>query len=177
MIDLKLFQLTAERITYQIQTASKSRYVNYAGLIPVKEDESIYPNPINAKIFAMLGGDAVRYSILEIDDQCQPIIMTVPFQGCDAHISNFIMAENLEEFLGLGYHNGWFFLEQLAYQPEWTFDYFKIEMTSPELLEDGFDLVKRLRDALGYSFVPLRKERIQELDELYFDKLEFGDPL
>ena len=42
--------------------------------------------------------------------------MTVPMS--DQH--SIVVAETLTEFLGLGYHVGWFSLEQLAYDVTWT---------------------------------------------------------
>ena len=77
-----------------------------------------YPDtPMNSVTFASTGGDGVHFGVLTTlvsDGQDGPVVMTVPLKG------NVVIAESVREFLELGYHHGWFHLEQLAYRPAWT---------------------------------------------------------
>lgn len=80
--------------------------------------------PTGAMTFATTGGDGVHYSYF-VDSRLPPgvvpIAMTVPMKF---DRPNVIVADTFDEFLGLGYHVGWFSLEQLVYDPEETVEYF-----------------------------------------------------
>ncbi len=88
---------------------------------------------------------------------------------------NWILGENLNEFLSLGYYNGWFPLEQLCYENEWVFKFYQgdnhEELESPE--DELF--TEKLRSKLGYGFIPLNEARLGELRKKYFHLLEFED--
>jgi hypothetical protein len=70
--------------------------------------------PRNCKPFAHTGGNGVHFSLLEIpsgDVSLQPVVMTNPA----AAGASLIVGENLRDFLSLGYHCGFFIMEQLSY--------------------------------------------------------------
>ena len=75
--------------------------------------------PLNCRTFARTGGEGVHFSLLTHDgciDSDSPVVMTNP----DTSRSNFVVGENLFDFLCLGYYRGYFALEQLSYDREET---------------------------------------------------------
>lgn len=78
--------------------------------------------PINSVAFASTGGDGVHFSLVDLGDgpaESSPVVMTVPMAFGDDLRSNWVLGADLREFLALGFHGGWFTLEQLAYDPAW----------------------------------------------------------
>jgi hypothetical protein len=129
-------------------------------------------SPQNAVTFASTGGDGVHFGLMQLPELAPdklPVVMTVPMS--DAH--NIVVAESFEEFLGLGYRLGWFFLEQLAYDPAGTVTYFAGADPDSEECEA---LLERIRLSLGLWHVPLTAERIQHLQARYAPLLEVPDP-
>ena len=121
--------------------------------------------PANALTFASTGGDGVHYGLLELigaGAESWPVVMTVPM----ADTQNLVIAADLREFLGLGYHVGWFSLEGLVYgDPEGTVDYFSAPDTESS---DRETMLATLRSEVPISYVRLSLVRIQAL------QLEFG---
>lgn len=75
--------------------------------------------PRNCKPFAHTGGNGVHFSLLRIspgETSPQPVVMTNPA----ASGRSLIVGENLRDFLSLGYHCGFFIMEQLSYDLETT---------------------------------------------------------
>jgi hypothetical protein len=142
--------------------------VHFCGLEPVDSDLSLESIPKNSIQFASTGGDAVfslvtNYKNLTGD---QPIVMTVPVVG-----QNIVVSENLEEFLGIGYYNGWSALEQLVYDFDKTLDYYSITDSSLSKEEKNFIIL--IRNEFTVKPSPLTKDRLDQLRMKYFDSLEF----
>ena len=176
-ISLEEFRKVVNDTAKSVQEEFPDLFFDYAGMIP-NEDESFRydSSPINTEVFAMTGGDGVHYSLLKVSDNVQPIIMTVPMCfGNSMKSYNRIIAENLYEFLGIGFYNGWFFIEQLCYDNEKAINFY-----SNENKEDGYIIegdthfVKKLRTKLGYKHVPLNNKRLKELETKHFHKLKFN---
>ena len=78
--------------------------------------------PKNSCSFAHTGGEGVHFSFLgnrsEVND-ASPVIVTIPMVAFDH--PNFIVGENLFDFLCFGMYRGFFALEQLGYNFEETF--------------------------------------------------------
>jgi hypothetical protein len=120
--------------------------------------------PRTAKTFASTGGDGVHYSYLQISEASSGatlIVMTMPANDQ----LNFVVAENFDEFFGLGYHVGWFALEQIAYSPEWARLYFANE--DPEARDEARARLAALRSELGIRYIPLNIQRIEMLTSRY----------
>lgn len=128
--------------------------------------------PLNTLTFASTGGDGVHYGLLSFSgvpsDQI-PIVMTVPMSDQN----NIVVAETLEEFLGLGYYVGWFSLEQLAYDFDEAISYFNQpdSETWPEKEEE----LRAIRKALQIKHAALSFERIRHLNEKYLSSLLLPD--
>jgi hypothetical protein len=174
IIHLSDLQRAVAGIADIISRNRPSLYLDYAGIRPADDSHRYTSTPTNVKVFGSTGGDGVHYSLLEISDTIQPVVVTVPCNYGDtpAHY-NIILGENLNEFLSLGYYNGWFPLEQLCYDKSWAIDFYATESIREESGDTLF--IKALRETLGYPHIPLNLERIDELQRLYFDKLQF-DP-
>jgi hypothetical protein len=137
-------------------------------LVPPLERWEYFCTPLNTLTFATTGGDGVHYGLLQMPGfACdeQPIVMTVPM----GNHSNLVVAESLEEFLGLGYFVGWFSLEQLAYDASDAVSYFAQAdaEASPEKEEE----LSILRDALQIRYTALSLKRIQHLNVKYLSLL------
>jgi hypothetical protein len=121
--------------------------------------------PKTALTFATTGGDGVHYSYF-IDSRLAPgvvpIAMTVPMHFDQP---NVIVADTFDEFFGLGYHVGWFSLEQLVYEPEETVEYFA--QPDPDDWEDKTMLLELLRTRLQIRPVALLLERTAALTRQY----------
>jgi hypothetical protein len=101
--------------------------------------------------------------------------MSVPMNyGNSIKNYNWVIGENLNEFLSLGYYNGWFSIEQLAYKIEWVLDYYS-KNNSDEHSEAETHFILALKERFQYKHVPLEAARLKQLGELYFDKLKFDN--
>lgn len=75
--------------------------------------------PRDSVTFGYTGGDGVHFGMLcapgapDADPDDGPVVMTVPM----GRVKCIVLAESLAEFLALGAADGWFGLEQLAYDP------------------------------------------------------------
>ena len=130
--------------------------------------------PKSACTFASTGGDGVHYSYLvlpDLDVESGPIVMTLPANDQ----LNYVIAETLEEFLGLGFHTGWFALEQIAYDPDWALDYFS--SPNDESDETQQERLKFLQDMLCIRYVPLDLARVDALTHKYADYLHVPSEL
>lgn len=180
IISLEKCQEAIQNSAYEIQQAFPDLPFDYAGMIPANDKSSRYDcTPLNTLVFAHTGGEGVHYSLLKISGSIQPIVMTVPMNfGNSLKGYNRILGENLNEFLSLGYYNGWFSLEQLCYQPDWAIDFYNNEWPDDELQSRGdFQFIKKLRSKLGYEHLPLNLNRLKALEEKYFDQLQFKDSI
>lgn len=177
IITLETFRQVSETLAEEIVKAFPDFYFGHAGLLPNNNDRFGYEcTPLNTTIFAHTGGDGVHYSLLELSETIQPVVMTVPMNfGDDATAYNLILGENLYEFLSLGFYNGWFHLENLCYQKEWIIEYYSGEDTSEWREENGdTHFIKKMREHLNYQHIPLRWERIKALENQYFHHLQFN---
>lgn len=128
--------------------------------------------PTGAKTFARTGGDGVHYSYFDLEAQtdARPIVMTLP--AAEPH--NLVVAESFEEFFGLGYHVGWFPLEQILGDPAWAVDYFAAP--DPDDSPEDRELLEALRLKLGIRYVPLSVDRVTALTAKYAALLQLpGD--
>ena len=179
IVSLQEFKKVAYESAIEIQRLFPNLYFGHAGLIPAVDENFLKYDcsPTNTNIFAMTGGDGVQYSILEISKEIQPVVMTVPMNfGHSMKDYNKVLAENLNEFLSIGYFNGWFPLEQLYYQNDWAIDFYSQEDQEQEYQEGAeIQFVKKLRYFFGYNHIPLKNRRLLELENNYFDMLQFKD--
>lgn len=125
--------------------------------------------PSTAFTFASTGGDGVHYSYLPPPDpalESAPIVMTLPANDQ----LNYVVAETLEEFMGLGFYAGWFPLEQVAYQPDWALRHF----SSPnnEARKDQQQRLDFLKTELGIRYVALDLARVDALTRKYARHLQ-----
>jgi hypothetical protein len=131
---------------------------------------SYFCSPRNAPTFASTGGDGVHFGLLQLDRAApgSAVVMTVPMSD----IQNVVVAASLEEFLGLGCRVGWFLLEQLAYDPDWTVDHFaRGEPDSPQCAA----MLDRIRSSLGVKPVPLSLARLAQLEKRYLPLVQLPD--
>jgi|GEM_PF-3044639 len=94
-----------------------------AGLILVTPPKRYgYPStPLNSVTFAHTGGDGVHYGWLAIDGikaSDSPIVMTVPMAADEQQ--NIVVGSSFLDFLHLGCRDGYFALDQLAYDWDGT---------------------------------------------------------
>lgn len=174
MITLSHLQSTIAQVAEKVKAQYPDWYFGYGGLIPYENNFKYNSSPLNTLTFAGTGGDGVHYGILPIDESIQPVIMTVPMNfGYTPEAYNWILGENLDEFLALGYYSGWFFLEQLCYQKERILNYYSTNNFEVDDQSGEIHFITRLREVLGYQHQPLRIERIEELHKKYFHLLTF----
>lgn len=177
-ITLDLLQQIVREAAEETREMSKGQVFNYAGIIPVMDQTRPYDcTPLNTRLFATTGGDGVHFSLLVLSASVQPVIMTVPMNfGQTMESYNCILAENLEEFLSLGYFKGWFPLEQLFYDRDRIIRFYQSEEVETDDLSDGdLQFVKLMRRKLGYMHLPLNLHRLEVLKQLYFEKLMFRE--
>ena len=127
IIYLEEFRKVIEELSNDTKKEFPTLYFDYAGIIPVDDDwHSRYNcSPLNTTVFARTGGDGVHYSILELSEKAQPIVMTVPMNFSKSiNDYNIIISENLNEFLSIGFYNGWFPIEQLCYDNQWAINFY-----------------------------------------------------
>lgn len=176
-IGLEAWRKAVSTAVQELTEAFPGKYIDYAGTIPQDDTWPRYfCTPLNTTCFAATGGDGVHYSILEISTDIQPVVMTVPMNfGPSIRDYNRILAENLSEFLSLGYYNGWFALEQCCYAPEAAISYFAGEDPNEDYQSGrGKLFARKMSRLLGYGHLPLNQKRLDALDALYFDRLQFG---
>lgn len=163
----------------EIKEEFPNLFFDFAGIIPDDEIFRYDCTPLNTTIFARTGGDGVHYSFLEISETLQPIVMTVPMNfGTSIKDYNWILGDNLNEFLSLGYFNGWFPLEQLCHKKEqdWVIRFYEKENDDKEYQSEGdIQFVRKLRTKLNFEHIPLNLDRIKKLEEMYFEQLRFKD--
>ena len=160
----------------EIENEFPNLFFGYAGLIPENDQENRYNcTPLNTKIFAGTGGNGVHFSVLEISEGIQPIVMSVPMNlGNVLSDYNKVIAENLNEFLSIGFYNGWSQLEDLCYDIEGVIDFYLSENMDKDFQNDAdIHFVKKIREKLNFPHIALRKARLMELEQTYFDKLQF----
>ena len=177
-ISLEEFRQAVEELAAETKNEFPKLYFDYAGIIPVLSQSFRYSSsPTNTEDFAATGGDGVRYSILELTENIQPVIMNVPMNFGDSMKDyNWIIAENLNEFLSLGFYNGWFPIEELCYNFESAIEFYSKENMEAQY-QTGVDIrfVRKLRDKFGVKHIPLSKQRLKEMEDTYFGYLQF-DP-
>lgn len=176
VISLEEFKKIVEDLANKTKEDFPNLFFDYAGIIPIKEDKFRYDSsPINTEVFARTGGDGVHYSILKISKKIQPVIMTVPMSfGNSVKDYNWIIGENLNEFLGIGFYNGWFPIEALYYDNEWVINFYSKENMKDDYQKDAdIQFVKKMRSHFGYKHIPLNRKRLKELEINYFQKLKF----
>lgn len=152
-------------------------YFNYGGIRPIDIENFGYDcSPINTTFFATTGGDGVHYSILEITEKIQPVIMTVPMNFSNSmNDYNIIIGENLNEFISIGYYNGWFQIEELCYDNEFAINFYAKENLEEDYQnEANIIFVKKLRNKFGINHIPLNNDRLKELENKYFHYLQFN---
>lgn len=114
--------------------------------------ESYFCSPVNALSFAGNGAEAI-FSFLILSDQVfdeSPIVLTCVGSGVQ---SNFIVGKSLHDFLCLGYHRGFFALEQMGYDSERTLTRLTSGRWKPESDADwwnGFGVNDEQRPVLDY---------------------------
>lgn len=154
----------AEAVAHE--TGGDPRFVfDDLGLLlePKPSPWTYFCSPLNAPTFASTGGDGVHFGLLQLEGaepEQAPVVMTVPMSGTH----NLVLAESVEEFLGLGCRVGWFLLEQLAYDPDWAAAHFaRGEPDSPECEA----MLDRIRSSLRVKPVPLSLDRLALLRKKY----------
>lgn len=136
------------------------------GIIPGFEPYD-WCTPRNCKPFAHTGGNGVHFSLLEIpngDPTSQPVVMTNPGSSGQS----LIVGKDLRDFLSLGYHCGFFVMEQLSYNLATTLRTL-INPQHPEADPDLLPDVEKLP-----VLAALRKEfhLVPWSDESHFDQLQ-----
>jgi hypothetical protein len=106
-------------------------------MIGDKLDEFRYDwcTPSNCLTFATTGGNGIHFSFLVENGTISPrspIVVTNPGYGG----ISWIVGKNLYDFLCLGYHRGYFALEQLAYQRELTLEVYTNAQWKPTKPDD-----------------------------------------
>lgn len=145
------------------------KHVFSCGLEPVINSEYTYEStPKNSITFAATGGEGVHFGIVIDHDDVKgqnPVVMTVPMMS-----ANVILAEDLDEFLGIGYYNGWFGLEQLVYDFDSTIEYY----SSPDdnLSKEEANFLEFVREEFKIVYCPLTKGRLGELQTRYHKTLQ-----
>ncbi|GGE95217.1 hypothetical protein [Hymenobacter cavernae] len=146
------------------------QHVDYCGLEPIMppENYSYFCTPVNTISFARTGGNGVHFGILNGvgEEACGPVIMTVPM----ASVNNIVVAETLEEFLGIGCRNGWFVLEQLAYNASEALAYYASQ--DEDLSEEEQSFLSLVRSELQVEYVPLLAERLAYLKHQFLPQLQ-----
>lgn len=78
---------------------------------PLFRERTYCQAPLNSVKFARTGGDGIHYSFLVLDghwSELSPVILTYPWRDPDCR--NFVVANDLTEFLRLGIRRGYFAL-------------------------------------------------------------------
>lgn len=178
MISFDDYKKAISEVGLQTKIKCPNSYLGYTGIEPIYDQGFKYnPSPINTQVFARTGGNGVHFSLLEISSTIQIVVITIPTAFADSiKRYNVIIAENLYEFLSLGYFNGWYQLEDLSYNPERTIKFYEAENKNEDYLLQKSDLifVNFLRNHLKYNHCILSENRLKELEGKYFCKLKFN---
>lgn len=144
-------------------------HVDYCGLLPIRplKNWDYADTPTNTLSFARTGGDGVHFGILNARDETAagPVVMTVPMAGV-----NIVVAENLQEFFGIGCQAGWYGLEDLAYNASETIAYYAGEPEDLSVEERTF--LDMVRSELHVAPVALTAERLAELERRFQSQLQ-----
>lgn len=156
--------------------AAYSSHFDEIGLLlslPLKPSEYGWCSPTNVLRFAETGGDGVQFGLLLLDgtlSEDSPVIMMVPRAMGDR--TNFVVGENLCDFLALGCRRGYFILEQLAYRPDWLLSELADEEYGEDMSDDQKQLLGSLSVAFGLNSWGERvASRLKWLEDEYFDLL------
>ena len=139
-------------------------------LVAPPKNGGYWCTPRNSVSFAGTGGDGVQYSLVPMPGtpiDSAPVVMTVPMSD----YPNVIVGANLHEFLCLGCRFGYFMLEQLAYDFDWTIDALSTGEFDPEATPADRLLLQRLSDAFDLRPWDDPAERLKTLDEQYLHML------
>lgn len=149
--------------------ATAFQMIDYCGLEPIRPMENFgyFCTPANSQTFAATGGDGVHFGI--VDGGSGPIVMTVPM----SENPNVIVAQDLDEFFCLGYYVGWFSMEQIVYDIDNAVKYFS--QPDEEITEEESRFLDLIRSELNTEPKPLTKERLAELESLYFKQLKVDE--
>lgn len=135
--------------------------IGYLGLIlDSKPDGHRYEwcTPTNCQTFAGTGGEGVHFSLMQIDGTItaqSPIVVTTPGGG-DGR--SWIVGSDMRDFLSLGYHRGYFALEQLSGDQELTLTVFTTKDWQPS---------ESWHDSVGYTIGPHHQEILDLLIERF----------
>ncbi len=130
--------------------------------------------PRNSITIADLGVDGTHFGFLKLKNlsrELQPIVMTVPANN--KH--NYVIAQSLEEFIGLGYHVGWLSLDQIAFGPNKSkveADFARRAKNSSPKLEI---MLAYIRTGLKVRHAPLSFARLADLDKRFGKFVDDGD--
>ena len=104
------------------------------------QDFGYHCTPVNALAFGATGGDGVHLSLLDGVPLPGGVVVTVPV----GDIPNTVVAADFREFLRLGYHSGFAWLEELGYLGDRKF---RESYTRPdaELTQAGRQLLREMR--------------------------------
>lgn len=140
--------------------------------------------PLNTYPFAVTGGEDTQFGLLVEKDRVtaeSPVVLTVPHSGGNAEASNFIVGENLIDFLCLGYYRGYFSLEQLAFgfrdtlnahlSPDWKPD--KADVYIEMIEEEEQAVLDALIEAFDLEPSSYDLETFLELQDRHKPKLNY----
>jgi len=111
-----------------------------------------YVTPTNSLSFAGTGSECVHFSLLTSDGKISDasrVIVTVPEAGGDPWNTNFVVGNNLHEFLCLGCQWGFGVLEYLPFDWAFAIDGLTNGSDSFELYDEEIAELKRYRQALN----------------------------
>lgn len=150
---------------------------NFAALITNYKDFGKYDcTPLNTILFAYTGGDGVHFSYLSIDEYVNPIVMTVPTNfGRTMESYNLILAEDLDEFLSLGYYHGWGLFEGLYYHRAHTLKELSVEEKYNFSNKNEGIFLEKIISHFNLKPLMIDEERLKYLKNTYFEKLEFNE--
>lgn len=114
--------------------------------------------PTNCQTFAGTGGEGVHFSLMVIDGSINdrsPVVITTPGGG-DGR--SWIVGSDMRDFLSLGYHRGYFALEQLSGDQELTLTVFTNKDWQP---------TESWHDSVGYTIGPHHKQILDLLIERF----------
>jgi hypothetical protein len=152
-------------------------YHNFASLNTNYKDFGKYDcTPLNTILFADSGGDGVHYSYLPIDEYTNPIVMTVPTNfGRTMESYNLILAEDLDEFLSLGYYYGWGLFDGLYYHKELTLKELSVDGNHKFANENECIFLEKIISHFNLKPLMIDDDRLKYLKDTYFEKLEFNE--
>jgi hypothetical protein len=110
------------------------------------ENFGYHCTPVNSLAFGATGGNGVHLSLLDGPPSPGAIVVTIP----TADIPNSVVAETFADFLRLGYHGGFGWLEELGY--DWKNLQAKYTVKPQGLSRAARDLLQEIRET--FSLVP-----------------------